>query len=171
MISLIGARGSGKTTVGRALAERLARPFADADAECERRMGGTIADVFAAEGEAAFRAHEEATIAALLDGPDGVLATGGGAVLSGSTRGRLRAAGPVVWLTGTADELAARVAADGANDRPSLSGQDPAAEMASVLTARRPLYQEIATITEPTGGRTPDAIAASIAARLAEAGP
>ena len=168
MISLIGARGSGKTTVGRVLAARLGRPFADADAECERRTGRTVADVFATDGEATFRAEEEATIAALLGGTDGVLATGGGAVLSEATRRRLRDAGPVVWLTAAVDELEARVSTDAA-DRPSLTGGDPAAEMAEVLSARRPLYQEIATITEPTGGRSPDEIAASIAARLAGA--
>ena len=170
VISLIGGRGSGKTTVGGTLADRLGWEFIDADAEVVRRDGRDIPQIFAEDGEPAFRKAEEAAIAALLDRTDdAVLATGGGAVLSADTRRRLRAAGPVVWLTADAETLAARVAAD-ATERPSLTGRPAAEEMAEVLAARTPLYQQTATVTEPVGDRTVEEIVASIVARVLPAG-
>lgn len=173
MISLVGGRGSGKSTVGRLLADRLGWPFADSDSLCVEAAGRSVADIFASDGESAFRRLEEDVLAGLLgDGVDRVVATGGGAVLSPATRRRLVAAGPVVWLTAAAETLAERVAADSAaaNVRPSLTGNDPAAEMAEVLASRRPLYQQVATITEPVEDRTPSEIAESIAARCLAGG-
>ena len=174
MISLIGGRGSGKSTVGRLLAAGLDVPFFDADRACEESAGRSIADIFAGDGEATFRSLEAETIARLLkDNARGVLATGGGCVLNDETRVLLKKAGPVVWLTAEAGVLAARVTADeadAAGARPSLTGRSAADEMADVLKQRRPLYQSVATITEPVGERSPAQIAASIAERLAVAG-
>lgn len=170
VISLIGGRGSGKTTVGGALAGRLGWAFLDADAEVVRREGREIPRIFSEDGEAAFREREAAAIAAALGRPgDAVLATGGGAVLNAATRDRLRAAGPVVWLTADAETLADRVAAD-ADTRPSLTGRPAAEEMADVLASRTPLYQKTATITEPVGGRTVEDVVSSIVARLLPGG-
>ena len=94
---LVGAPGSGKSTVGALLAQRWGEPFADVDAVIESRVGKSVAEIFADDGEAVFRAFEESTTAELLDTP-GVLALGGGAVLSPATRALL-VGRPVVWLS------------------------------------------------------------------------
>lgn len=94
---LIGMMGVGKSTVGRALARALGRPFLDSDDAVEARSGRTVADIFAADGEAAFRAVEAEVMAALLDDPrPSVIAAAGGSVLDAGTRERLRSAGTVV---------------------------------------------------------------------------
>ncbi|HEX6984200.1 MAG TPA: shikimate kinase, partial [Planctomycetaceae bacterium] len=79
-LTFIGYRGSGKSTVGAAVAARLGRPFADADAEIERRAGRTIREIFATDGEPHFRALEREVMADLLSRDDLVIAAGGGAV-------------------------------------------------------------------------------------------
>ena len=89
-LALVGLRGTGKSTVGRILAERLGRPFADADVELAARAGRPIRAIFAELGEPGFRDLEEETLAALVAGPPLVLATGGGAVLRETNRARLR---------------------------------------------------------------------------------
>src|SRR5260370_32610219 len=109
MIFLIGLRGSGKTTVGHMLAERLALPFRDADAELEARASRGIAEIFSAEGESAFRDLEEQTLVALIDSGSAVIATGGGVVLRESNRNRMKAAGTVVLLTADAETLWQRI--------------------------------------------------------------
>ena len=112
-LALVGYRGTGKSTVGRILAERLDRPFLDADLEIEARAGRSIAAIFADEGEPVFRDWEERTLAELIDEfPTAVLATGGGVVLREANRRRLRDFGFVVWLQGRAGALARRLAAD-----------------------------------------------------------
>ena len=97
-VVLVGPMGSGKSTLGRALAARLARPFVDVDARIEADAGCSIAALFAAEGEAGFRAREARVLAAVLGGPAAVIATGGGAVLAEANRTAMRAAGVVVYL-------------------------------------------------------------------------
>ena len=112
-LALIGYRGTGKSTVGRILADRLDRPFLDADLEIEARAGRSIASIFAEWGEPAFRDWEERTLVELTATyPDAILATGGGAVLRASNRELLARFGFVVWLRAEPAELARRLEAD-----------------------------------------------------------
>ena len=113
-IVLVGFMGSGKSTVGRLLADRLGVPFADADDEIERAAGRTIPAIFAADGEAAFRELEAAAIERLLDGDAGVLALGGGA-LRGTTETPVRDRATVAWLDVTADVAWLRVEPESAH--------------------------------------------------------
>ena len=110
---MIGYRGTGKSTVGRILADRLNRTFLDADLEIEARAGRSISAIFTEEGEPVFRDWEERTLAELTRAiPTAVIATGGGAVLREANRRRLRDFGFVVWLTAEPAELARRLEAD-----------------------------------------------------------
>ena len=165
MLFLIGLRGSGKTTIGRVLAGRLALPFRDADVELEARAGRSIRDIFAADGEAAFRDFEEQTLVELIGRGPAVVATGGGVVLREINRARMKAAGKVVWLTADADALWARTQAD-----PTTAGQRPdlasggLAEVQELMRLREPHYRSVADLTIETAGRSPEQIAADILA-------
>jgi shikimate kinase len=148
-ITLIGYRGSGKSTVARRLAEKLGCDWLDADVELERREGCTIAEFIRTRGEPAFRDAEAAILDELLARCEGVLATGGGVVLRADNRGRLRQAGrPVVWLRVQARVARERLASDPVtlDRRPALVGTDPLAEVAAAIDAREPLYRETADL-------------------------
>ena len=147
-VCLVGLRGAGKSSVGAALARALGRPFLDLDRAVEDRAGRTLRELFADEGEAAFRALEsEALREALRLLPTAVLATGGGVVLDPDNRAALRGA-HVVYLEAPPELLAARVEADpqSAADRPALHPQGPLAEARALHAARDPLYREVATL-------------------------
>jgi shikimate kinase len=148
VVTLIGYRGSGKTTVASQLAARLAYDWIDADAVIEESAGCSIRDIFAAEGEAGFRRREREAITRLLQRDRLVLAVGGGAILNADTRRDMKAAGPVVWLQASVEVLAGRIAADPttAGRRPNLAGGGTA-EIAQLLTQREPLYRECATLS------------------------
>ena len=160
MIVLIGFMGAGKTTVGRLLAGKLGLPFLDSDTVIEERSGRAIREIFADEGEPAFRALEHETIADLLAGPDAVLALGGGAAGHSGTRSML-AGVPVVHLRVSYADAMARVGGD--EGRPMLARPD----VADVFTARQASYSSAATLTIDTGGRSPEDITADILTRLA----
>jgi shikimate kinase len=160
-LALVGARGTGKTSVGRIVADRLGLPFADADEELQRRAGRPIAAIFAAQGEPAFRDLEEEVLAALATRAGLVLATGGGAVLRAANRRALRRFGLVVWLTAGPDVLAGRLRRD-VGGRPALTAAGTLAEVAAVLEARTPLYREVADATVETAGRTPAEVADAV---------
>jgi shikimate kinase len=153
VITLIGYRGSGKTTVARALAGRLGWNWVDADTVIEQAAGQSIREIFAAEGEPGFRRREREALAGLLAGDRQVLAAGGGAVLNADTRRQMQAAGPVVWLQASVPVLAARIAADPstAARRPNLAGGGTE-EIARLLAEREPLYRECAAHTVETDG-------------------
>jgi shikimate kinase len=159
MIVLVGFMGAGKTTVGHLLAERLGLPFADSDLIIEQRAGRPVRQIFAEDGEPAFRALEHQLIADLLDGPDLVLAVGGGAAEHPRTRERLATA-QVVYLQVGYDQAMARVGGDAG--RPLLARPD----LAATYQRRLPLYAEIATLTVGTDGRRPEAVGEDILARL-----
>ncbi len=154
---LIGLRGSGKTTLGRLLAERLQRAFIDVDTWIEQRAARTIAEIFAAEGEPAFRKLEEAALADALREPPAVIATGGGAVLSVANCERMRVAGVCIWLTAPVGELHRRVQRDprSAESRPALTGLTAEQELLQLSQERAPLYQKLATLVITTAGRLP----------------
>jgi len=155
IVSLIGYRGTGKSTIGPALARQLGWAFVDADDEIERRSGRTIREIFEQEGEAGFRARERMVMADLLQGDQLVLAAGGGVILDPQTRDELRAAGPVIWLRASVDTIAARLTSDpGTRDRrPSLTGDDHVQEISEVLNARMPLYEAASTSVIDTDDR------------------
>ena len=159
MIVLIGFLGAGKTTVGHLLSERLGLPFVDSDLVIERRSGRPVRQIFAEDGEPAFRALEHEVIAGLLDGPDLVLALGGGAAEHPRTRQKLARA-QVVYLEVGYDQAMLRVGGD--PDRPLLARPD----LAATYQRRLPLYAGIAMLTVPTDGRRPEAISQDILARL-----
>jgi shikimate kinase len=148
VITLIGYRGSGKTTVAPLLAARLGWPCLDADAEIERQTGQTIREIFEHHGETRFRELERETLADLLTRGRLVLAAGGGAVLDPETRRRMRAAGPVVWLAASAESLHGRIIADAttAERRPDLTARGGLEEIREVLAQREPLYREAASL-------------------------
>jgi shikimate kinase len=160
-VVLVGAPGSGKSTVGPLLATRLGVTFTDVDSEIEQRVGRSVAEIFADDGEAVFRAFEEATTIELLDTP-GVLALGGGAVLSAATRSALRGH-HVVWLQVGAREAASRVGLNTA--RPLLLG-NVRGRLVALLAQRRPLYAEVASHEIATDDLPPEVVVDLIAAEL-----
>jgi shikimate kinase len=161
---LVGVMGAGKTTVGGLLAARLGVPFRDVDHDIVAAAGRPIADIFIDDGEDAFRALEVAAVATALVEHTGVLALGGGAVLSPLTRQRLHGHRVVHLEVGLSDAVA-RVGLG--TDRPVLA-LNPRATLRHLLAERRPLYREVATVTVTTDGRTPDEVTAEVAERLAE---
>jgi shikimate kinase len=167
VLVLVGPPSSGKTTVGTAVAEILRVPFRDTDADIEDVTGQTVADLFVERGEPFFRTLEEQAVARALAAHEGVLALGGGSVLSAATRQLLvdyrRGGGTVVWLDVDLASAADRVGLG--RTRPVL-GMNPRATLRNLLLARAPLYAEVATLTVPTGGREPGDVIADVTAAL-----
>ena len=159
MIVLVGFMGAGKTTVGRLLAARLGVPFTDSDQVIEDRAGKPIRQIFADDGEAAFRALEHQVVADLLGGPDIVLALGGGAVEHALTR-KLLTEAPVAFLRVGYAEAHRRVGGDGG--RPMLARSD----IADIYAGRQAAYETVATLAVDVDGRSPEDIAAVILAAL-----
>lgn len=156
---LVGPPGAGKTTVGRVLARRLGVGFTDVDALIQERACRSIADIFLQDGEEAFRVTEREVVAEALAGTDGVLALGGGSVLSAETRERLRGHEVVYLSVGLADGLR-RTGMSTA--RPLLAGVNPRATFRSLLDARTPLYREVATVEIDTVRRNANQVARAV---------
>lgn len=149
VIALVGLPGSGKSTVGRQLARRLAVPFVDSDHVIEERLGCSIREYFDREGEARFRDVEEEVIDDLSREHRGVLATGGGAVLRPANRQHLRERGQVVYLRSTPEEVFRRLRHD--VSRPLLQVEDPLTRLRDLYAARDPLYRDAAQFVIETG--------------------
>jgi len=161
---LVGMMGAGKTTVGAALADRIGWAFVDSDAEVVTRAGRSVAEIWNAGGEAAFRAEETAALAALLSRPGRtVVGVAGGAVLDPANRDLIRAGGPVVWLRAGLATLAARVGS-GAG-RPLLDA-DPAGNLRRLDTERRALYADLADLVVDVDGLDPGQVAELIVTEL-----
>jgi shikimate kinase len=165
-LALVGLRGTGKSSVGRILADRLGRPFADADVELEAATGRSIPSIFQEFGEPWFRDWEERVLGELTARPNLILATGGGVVLRESNRQRLREFGFVVWLTAEPSLLADRLTSNpkALANRPALTAAGTIAELADVLRARAGFYREVANLVVETGGRTTRQVAEEILA-------
>ncbi|MGZ4730387.1 MAG: shikimate kinase [Acidimicrobiales bacterium] len=162
-VVLVGMMGSGKTTVGRLLAERLGRPFFDSDEMVEARTGHTVAELFEASGESGFRAEEAAALAdGLADPTPSVIAAAGGTVLDPTNRRLIRQAGAddglVVWLHTDVAVLAERVVSG--THRPLLA-DDPRADLERLAAQREPLYAEVADLRLESDD-TPDALVARL---------
>lgn len=149
-IVLVGLMGAGKSSIGRRLAQALELPFTDADAEIEAAAGLTIEEIFARDGEAAFRGGERRVIARLLDNPIQVLATGGGAFMDSDTRALIRARAISVWLRADLDLLLARVSRR--NNRPLLKNGDPRSVLARLIDERYPIYAEADIVVDSLEG-------------------
>ena len=161
-IALIGFRGTGKTSVGRILADRLGVPFYDTDALVEQRAGVLIPEIFRAHGEAHFRALEREVIASLRDA-EGVIATGGGAVCDPANVADLRRHGRVFLLTAPPEVISGRIAG---SDRPGLTDLAPEEEVQALLLRRKEAYFGAADVCIDTGSRTPDGVAEMVLLRL-----
>ena len=146
---LVGMMGSGKTTMGKALARHLGKHFVDSDEEITKRTGVTVPHIFDIEGEAGFRSRETAIIRDLAGRDKMVLATGGGAVLAEENRALLERNGIVIYLRASVHDLWQRTRHD--RNRPLLQTRDPYAKLNELFQQRDPLYQQISDIVVQSG--------------------
>lgn len=149
---LVGFRAVGKTTIGKALADRLGYSFLDTDVLICEKKGATVHDIVQAEGWDGFRRCEQEILQGLGGQKRCVIATGGGAVLHQHLWPLLKEHGHVVWLTADPDLLCQRIVADSSSvgQRPSLSGKEVCAEVREILALREPLYRQAADIIVDT---------------------
>ncbi len=163
-IFLVGYRATGKTTIGRLLADQLGWTFADCDDFIEAAAGKSVADIFATEDESAFRDREASVLRDLCKRERIVIATGGGAVLRSASHELLRTSGYVAWLTAQPETIWARLELDPttAARRPNLTPSGGIDEVRSLIAAREPLYREIAHFVADADAPSPEAVAAAI---------
>jgi shikimate kinase len=162
LVVLVGPPGAGKSTVGRLVAEHRGVPFRDTDDDVVAASGQPVSDIFVDQGEPAFRELERAAVQRALTDHDGVLALGGGAVGNADVRAQL-AAHRVAFLDVGLADAAARVGLN--RDRPLLIG-NPRAQLRVMLAERRPMYEEVATFTIDTDGRSVEDVASAVEAAL-----
>lgn len=167
-VFLTGFMGSGKTTVGRLLSERLEVPFVDLDTEIEREAGMSVREIFRRGGEALFRRLEEAALAKAVAVPGAVIATGGGTLTVERNLELLVESGVSVWLDPPFSVIAERVGGLGKEDRPLFQTEAQALEL---YRHRLPVYRraDFRLAVEP--GETPEEVAARVASLLLEGGP
>lgn len=143
-VVLIGMMGTGKSTVGRLVADALQRPFLDSDDAVAQRFGRSVSEIFEVDGEARFRELECEVMADLLSSPTpSVIAAAGGTVLRPETRTRMGASGTVVWLRAPVEVLVGRT--ERGTHRPALAS-DPRATLMQMEQDREPLYREVADL-------------------------
>jgi len=160
-VFLVGARGCGKTTIGRALAETLGYSFADTDSHLLTSTGKSVAEIVSAEGWPGFRTRESLALKQVTAAST-VVATGGGMILSESNRQFMAERGITIWLNVPADILAARLDASPEEaQRPTLTGKSVTDEIVDILAAREELYRQTARhIIDAT--RSPDHVVESV---------
>ena len=167
-IFLVGPMGAGKSTVGRQLAKALGRDFFDSDKEIEKRTGVSISWIFEMEGEEGFRIREKKVIDDLSQFKDIVLATGGGTVLSETSRRILRSRGNVVYLSASVEQLLRRTSKD--KTRPLLQTNNAKQQIVDLLKARETLYQSVADIELRTGEQSIQNAVSELIKQLAKSG-
>ena len=166
---LVGMMGAGKTSVGRRLANMLAVPFRDADAEIELAAGCTINEIFERYGEPAFRDVERKVIARLLGEPPHILATGGGAFMDEGTRARIKENAISIWLKAPIELLLERVLRK--DTRPLLRNTDRRSALERLLKEREPTYAQADITIQSDDGPHDTAVKGIIAAIEARHGP
>ncbi|MFO7576542.1 MAG: shikimate kinase [Pelovirga sp.] len=163
-IILTGFMGTGKSTLGRRLAQRLGYTFVDTDELIEERCGCTIAEIFADRGESWFRQQEEALVRDLAGRQGLVIATGGGLVMNPVNVAALQASGRIICLSATPPEILARVSRQ-RQVRPLLQGDDPLTAIRELLERRQPVYRQFPQLV--TSGRSIDQLIEDLLALLA----
>ena len=161
MLWLVGLMGSGKSTIGPLAADRLEVGFVDTDTLVEESTGRSVPELFDAD-PLVFRAAESDVVTMVASGDPSVVATGGGAVLSGTNRTRMRDSGTVVWLRADPATLAARV--EGPAGRPLLEGHDPATRLAALAEERRVAYESVADVVIDTEEMTVEEVVEEVVA-------
>lgn len=167
-IYLIGFMGAGKSTVGRRVAARTGRRFADLDDLIERRADATVAEIFAREGESGFRELESEVLRSIAEEPPMVVACGGGVVISDENRVVLKRSGVVIYLKVDAAEALARISDK--TTRPLLAGGGGTTAATSLLAAREALYAAVSDVTVDTAGRSIEQVVDAVLQLLAEDG-
>jgi shikimate kinase len=161
---LTGFMGSGKSSVGKIVAERLGWRFVDLDAEIVTSSGCSINEIFARDGEQEFRALESAQLEQILSAGEGsVIATGGGAVIAAQNRKLMRSRGVIINLKVTLKQVLTRL--KGCSDRPLLAGEDAAKRATALMNEREQFYAD-ADIRIDTDGKSVEDVAAEILCRL-----
>lgn len=163
-IVLVGFMGTGKSTVGRLLAQRLKMPFVDLDRRIEKEAGKTIPEIFGSDGEAAFRARETQAVQEVSRLSSHVIATGGGVMCDERNVEALKASGLLVCLTASPEVILARTMPT-LRARPLLAGADPKQRIEQLLALRTPYYAR-ADLTIDTTGRSPEEIEKEIRCKL-----
>lgn len=164
-ISLIGFMGTGKSSVGRALARRLNRKFIELDALIEKDAGKSIPEIFKHGGEIGFRELEIQTIKNIESEKNVVVACGGGVVLNKINIDRLKEGGVVIYLTAAPNIILKRTSRDPLA-RPLLNVEDPVSRIKELLKFRKPLYQRAADITINTTGLNIESVVREIIEKL-----
>ena len=167
-IILTGYRATGKSSIGKILADLLGFGFIDTDQAIEKRQGETIAEMVGRGGWDLFRRKEEDMLLELASSKNKVIATGGGAVMHAKAWAKLRKNALAVWLTADVKTICQRLAADSDSEdqRPPLTEMGTMDEIAMVLSERQPLYEKSSDLTVNTEGRTPEEVAEFILAEL-----
>ena len=161
-IVLVGVPGAGKTTVGKLLAKELGVEFFDSDQVIEKKAGKSVSDIFTQDGEPTFRKLEHDVIMELLDSNNVVVALGGGSLGNDDTRAKVKDA-TTVWLVAGLAQAVDRVGMN--RNRPLLLG-NVRGQLADLMTAREPLYKEVASIAVDTSKLIPSEVAAEIVSEL-----
>ncbi|MGW8160703.1 MAG: shikimate kinase [Desulfobulbales bacterium] len=167
-IILTGYRATGKSSIGKILADLIGFEFVDTDQAIEKRQGETIAEMVSRGGWDLFRRKEEDMLLELARSRNKVIATGGGSVIHQKAWTRLRKNGLVIWLKADVKTICQRLAADNDTEdlRPALTEMGTMDEISMVLSERQPLYEKSSDLTINTEGKTPDEIAEFILAVL-----
>ena len=166
-IALVGFMGTGKTDVGRLLAEKLGKDFVEVDELIERRAGKTIPEIFQQDGEIAFRELEIEATREAAEKKNAVIACGGGVVLNQINIGRLREHSVIVYLTASPEAILQRTSSD-TDERPLLVAEDRASRVEKLLNFRRPFYERAADITVSTSELDVAGVAGQIISELSE---
>ena len=147
-IYLIGYRGTGKTTLGRALSRKFRRKFVDLDLLIEEREGRKIEEIFAKDGEKYFRDIEHKVLSEIARQSDLIVSTGGGIVILPENREIIKSTGITIYLTADDKTIYKRIKND--KNRPPLTSKPPLEEVHHLLSIRKPFYEELADITIDT---------------------